>query len=391
MAQHDYDIANQSGAAFRADLNNALQAIVSNNSGAAAPSTTYAHQVWVDTSTAPATIKRRDAANAAWITVGQTDGKVVLPDGSAAVPSLQLSGSGTDTGIYSPGADQFAISTGATERLRIDSSGRVGIGTSIPYHLLTLNKGSTAAGISTLQRFALPFGVGSDNGAEMAIGKADSPNNVGASIKLAVNNYGSDSSTFISFTTTSPGSGDTTNYTATERLRIDSSGDVLVGTTTVRARLTLEKAFAGGTAIDTNTTTASTTYSAAVFRHNGTLVGQITASTTATAYVTSSDYRLKENIEPVAGGITRLQQLNPCRFNFKSDPDRTVDGFIAHEVQAVIPEAIIGEKDAEDDDGNPIYQGIDQSKLVPLLTAALQEAIAKIETLEAKVAALESA
>ena len=70
MAQHDYDIANQSGSAFRADLNNALQAIVTNNSGASAPSTTYAHQLWIDTSTTPATIKRRDASNAAWITVG---------------------------------------------------------------------------------------------------------------------------------------------------------------------------------------------------------------------------------------------------------------------------------------------------------------------------------
>jgi hypothetical protein len=69
----------------------------------------------------------------------------------------------------------------------------------------------------------------------------------------------------------------------------------------------------------------------------------------------------------------------------------TVDGFIAHEVQAIVPEAITGEKNAVDDDGNPIYQGIDQSKLVPLLTAALQEAIAKIETLEARLTALESA
>lgn len=128
-----------------------------------------------------------------------------------------------------------------------------------------------------------------------------------------------------------------------------------------------------------------------LFGNNNGAIGSISTSGSATAYNTSSDYRLKENIEPVADGITRLKQLNPSRFNFKADPERTVDGFIAHEVQAVVPEAITGEKDAEDDDGNPIYQGIDQSKLVPLLTAALQEAIAKIETLEAKVAALESA
>ena len=79
------------------------------------------------------------------------------------------------------------------------------------------------------------------------------------------------------------------------------------------------------------------------------------------------------------------------RFNFIADPDKTVDGFIAHEAQAVVPECVTGEKDVVDDDGNPIYQGIDQSKLVPLLTAALQETIARIETLEAAVAALQSA
>ena len=173
----------------------------------------------------------------------------------------------------------------------------------------------------------------------------------------------------------------------TERLRIDSSGDVQIGTTVGGARLTIEKAFAGGTAIDINTTTASTAYNAAVFRHNSTVVGYITVSTGATAYNTSSDYRLKENVTPVTDGITRLQQLNPSRFNFIADPDNTVDGFIAHEVQDIVPEAITGEKDAEDDDGNPVYQGIDQSKLVPLLTAALQEAIAKIETLEARLTA----
>jgi predicted esterase YcpF (UPF0227 family) len=101
---------------------------------------------------------------------------------------------------------------------------------------------------------------------------------------------------------------------------------------------------------------------------------------------TSSDYRLKENVTPVSDGITRLQQLKPSRFNFIVDPDKTVDGFLAHEVQTIVPEAITGEKDAVDDDGNPVYQGIDQSKLVPLLTAALQEAIGRIETLEGMVA-----
>ena len=128
-------------------------------------------------------------------------------------------------------------------------------------------------------------------------------------------------------------------------------------------------------------------------------VGSIVQNTSSTAYNTSSDYRLKENQVDISDGITRLKTLKPYRFNWKVDPDTTVDGFFAHEVTAV-PEAIKGTKDAvasEDIDSlnikkdDPIYQQIDQSKLVPLLTAALQEAITKIETLETKVAALESA
>ena len=135
------------------------------------------------------------------------------------------------------------------------------------------------------------------------------------------------------------------------------------------------------------------------FDKSGTSVGTISITSSNTSYNTSSDYRLKENVVGITSAITRLKTLKPSRFNFKIDPSVTVDGFLAHEVTAV-PEATTGTKDqvATADDvtsgiatavGDPIYQGIDQSKLVPLLTAALQEAITKIETLETKVAALE--
>ena len=112
-------------------------------------------------------------------------------------------------------------------------------------------------------------------------------------------------------------------------------------------------------------------------------VGDIRTNGSATAYITSSDYRLKENVVDMSGATERLKQLKPSRFNFIADPDTTVDGFLAHEVQEIVPEAIAGEKDAVDADGNPEYQGIDQSKLVPLLVATIQE-------LEARIAALES-
>ena len=125
-------------------------------------------------------------------------------------------------------------------------------------------------------------------------------------------------------------------------------------------------------------------------RADSTEVGKIVIGASETGYNTNSDYRLKENQVSISDGITRLKSLKPYRFNFKDDPGVTVDGFFAHEVQSVVPNAITGTKDEVDEDNKPIYQSIDKSKLVPLLTAALQEAITKIETLETKVAALEA-
>ena len=126
------------------------------------------------------------------------------------------------------------------------------------------------------------------------------------------------------------------------------------------------------------------------FKNPNGVVGEIVTDGSSTSYATSSDYRLKENAVAISDGITRLKTLKPYRFNFKADKTKTVDGFFAHEVTAV-PEAISGTKDAVDEDDKIISQGIDQSKLVPLLTSALQEAIEKIETLETKVKALEDA
>jgi len=139
------------------------------------------------------------------------------------------------------------------------------------------------------------------------------------------------------------------------------------------------------------------------FRTGNTQVGIIKSSNSATQYNTSSDYRLKENAVSISDGITRIKTLKPYKFNWIIDETNTpVDGFFAHEVSGVVPEAISGTKDKVADAadvargdanevGDPVHQQIDQSKLVPLLTAALQEAITKIEVLETKVATLEAA
>ncbi len=112
--------------------------------------------------------------------------------------------------------------------------------------------------------------------------------------------------------------------------------------------------------------------------------GKITTTTNTTTYTTSSDYRLKENIIPISDSIYRLNQLKPSRFNFIQEPGKTVDGFIAHEVQEIVPEAIVGEKDEVDENGGIIPQSIDQAKLVPLLVAAIQELEARVKELENK-------
>ena len=120
-----------------------------------------------------------------------------------------------------------------------------------------------------------------------------------------------------------------------------------------------------------------------IFYNGNGQVGSISTNGSATAFNTASDYRLKENVDYTWDATTRLKQLKPARFNFIADDTNTlVDGFIAHEVSSVVPEAVSGEKDALEEDGSIKPQGIDQAKLVPLLVKTIQELEARIETLE---------
>ena len=180
-----------------------------------------------------------------------------------------------------------------------------------------------------------------------------------------------------------------------EKMRIDSSGNLLVGMTSfvssiAGGAITYYGSFNSYTATGDYSIfnkTTSTTAKQIEFRSANSAVGDITCTSTTTAYNTSSDYRLKEDLVAVADASTRVNALKPVNFAWKADGSR-VDGFLAHELAEVVPEAVTGEKDAVDAEGKPVYQGIDQSKLVPLLTAALQEALARIESLEADVATL---
>jgi len=200
----------------------------------------------------------------------------------------------------------------------------------------------------------------------------------------------------------------------TTAMTIDNSGAIKLGEGTIAGNRMLRIAATSsgpyGIEIDRN---GDVNYAAVQFYRNGGAVsGTISVGASSVAYNTSSDYRLKENVVPMTGSIDRLKALNPSRFNFITDPDTTVDGFLAHEAQTVVPEAITGEKDAMKTeeyevtpavmDGETVvtpavmgerevedYQGIDQSKLVPLLVGALQEQQTLIESLTTRLEALE--
>ena len=177
-----------------------------------------------------------------------------------------------------------------------------------------------------------------------------------------------------------------------ERMRITSSGQLQLGTytgngSTIGVSLEL---YSNGYLYASESTGTSAQYHLYFLNGNGN-VGRIETTGSQTNYVTSSDYRLKENEVLISDGLTRLNQLKPYRFNFIADADTTVDGFFAHEVAEVVPEAVSGKKDAVDDGGNIVSQGIDKSKLVPLLVKALQEADDKIDALTARIEALENA
>ena len=281
------------------------------------------------------------------------------------------------TGITTPDVNSDGLTVDSTTLVVDEANNRVGIGTSSPSYKLDVSSSS-----NVVAKFGYSGGASGYVYADSNIVSYGSSTS-GAN---SINFY--DSLNLIRLYTN-----------GSERARIDSSGNLLVGTTSSGISNTLstviETSGPNNSRITVNHSSiagSSNNSNYMRFTYGGNLIGRIVqASTTTVSYTTSSDYRLKENVVGVTGASARVQQLNPVRFNFIADPDTTVDGFLAHEVQDVVPEAISGTKDEVDAEGNPEYQGIDQSKLVPLLTAALQEALTKIETLEARVAALEAA
>ncbi len=174
----------------------------------------------------------------------------------------------------------------------------------------------------------------------------------------------------------------------TERMRIDSSGNLLVGTTaTVNAAKSVFSFSSSNNGVYVVDSTGVSGAQFMRFDSTSNTCGQITrvGATSAVLYNTSSDYRLKENPTPLTGALERVAALKPVQWVWKDCDGAVGEGFIAHEVQKVIPSAVTGEKDAVDADGKPQYQGMDASYLVATLTAAIQELKAELDAVKAQL------
>lgn len=365
-------------------------------------------------------------------------------DGSAATPAIR--GTDANTGIFFPAADTIAFAEGGVESMRIDSAGNVGIGTTTASTRLHASGTDTNPVALRLQNTTASTGktwqITSTNAGSLQLATivgvadyltVDSSGNVGIGqtspvYKLQVNNpvasatadaivvqnsgvtslgqvagirfryIGAEPAAIRAvLTDTNNGAGALGFFTSAdgqganlaERMRIDSSGRLLVGTTSVNNG-SLSNFYFNSFSNGIETTWAGTNSIYHVLARNGNgFLGGINTNGSTTTYTNLSDYRVKENIEPMQNALSKVSLLKPCTFTYKVD-GKDGQGFIAHELQEIFPDAVVGNKDAIDNDGNPVYQAIDTSFLVATLTAAIKEQQALIQSLTTRITALET-
>jgi len=506
VATHDYVISNGTGSAVRSDLNGALAAIVSQNSNASAPATTYAYMSWADTSAG--VMKMRNGANSAWISLYELDGTFLASDislaaGSAAAPSLFFTGD-TNTGLFSPGADTVALATAGQNRLHVSSGGLVGIGTTIPSETLhvagTIRVGTTSdyvyannfgqissalplalvsnsetvfkntsnqeraridssgrllvgtssartnfentttsaalqiegTGIDT-SNISVTRNANNDNAPQLTFAKSRGAS-IGSNTLVSNADYlggiifsGSDGSEFVNaafigaqvdgtpgandmpgrlvFSTTADGAA-----SPTERMRINNVGSIkqqgsgaslenaagdynelninAAGTTALLQRAT-NSSFTGVVSVLKTTKAANTNFQFISAEANGAaqfaVRGDGNVSNTNNSYGAISDLKLKENIVDATSQWSDIKALQVRKYNLKEGQTHTQIGLIAQEVELVSP-GLVGESPDRDEEGNDlgtVTKSVNYSVLYMKAVKALQEAMERIETLEA--------
>jgi hypothetical protein len=306
-------------------------------------------------------------------------------DGTAATPAIR--GTDANTGIFFPAADTIAFSEGGVEAARFDASGNLGIGTSSPSSFGQLAVAGNSTGNIYQGAFAnLNTGSNTTKNSSISLVLADTS---GTPKRVAGLTAYPDNANVLTggliFNVRR------TDSDISEAMRITSSGQLLVNATATIGSDTAPLQVTGGSVTAVAVKGGSNNFFQAFYNTSNTLIGSITGSTgSTTSYVTTSDYRLKENVASMTGALAKVQQLKPVTYTWKATGENG-QGFIAHELQAIVPDCVTGEKDAVDADGNIKPQGIDTSFLVATLTAAIQELKATVDAQAARIAKLESA
>jgi len=331
----------------------------------------------------------------ALLTLGATGQVAVNSSGSAATPVISKSDD-LNTGIFFPAADTIAFTEGGAEAMRINSSGQVGIGTTSPSNPLHIVNSSANVNLLNLVCTNTYTGTGlagegpfrlqntnTTNGNMTTISNYDGNGNINTQVNFI--NTDQAGSGAIGFTTRTGGS-------YAERMRITEGGG-----TRFQCQNFAAQPSATNQGVEINNTNSGSTFFGGgtgtethlIFGNTNGVRGTIQTTSGGTSYNTTSDYRLKENIAPMTGALAKVSQLKPVNYSWKVDGSDG-QGFIAHELQEVVPDAVTGEKDAVDDKGDPKYQMVDTSYLVATLTAAIQEQQTLITSLTARIAALEA-
>ena len=332
--------------------------------------------------------------------------------GSASAPADTNTTTPT-TGVYYPSATTWGVSTAGTNALYIDASQNVGIGTTSTtgsgnlfiggaYSSIYYNNASGNFNVGTTTNTTMSLGTNNtirmtvDTSGNVGIGVT--PGTLGSTNRLELVTPSGTASRLLwgqsgvtNYSWSIPASTDafTLVYGAsTERMRIDTSGNLLVGTTSttsVNAGIAIIPNGSSGTTgyVRIGHSSATSGQGYLDFLYNNSIIGSVQqAGTTGVSFNTSSDYRLKENVTPMTTGLATIAALKPVNYDWISDKSAG-EGFIAHELQAIIPNAVTGEKDAVNEDGSIKPQGVDYSKIVVHLVAAIQELKAEFDAYKA--------